>query len=76
MIKQSNYSFHIFEDVLVLLDRLEDKWVIRLFEIFTRYTKNEIYHSKPAEYGRIVIDKDMKNVMEFANDRGSRHYVG
>lgn len=69
LIKQSNYSFHIFEDVLVLLDRLEDKWVIRLFEIFTRYTKNEIYHSKPAEYGRIVIDKDMKNVMEFANDR-------
>ena len=66
LIKQSNYSFHIFEDVLVLLDRLEDKWVIRLFEI---YTKNEIYHSKPAEYGRIVIDKDMKNVMEFANDR-------
>lgn len=40
-----------------------------MFEIFTRYTKNEIYHSKPAEYGRIVIDKDMKNVMEFANDR-------
>ena len=69
LIKQSNYSFHIFEDVLVLLDRLEDKWVIRLFEIFTKYTKNEIYHSKPAEYGRIVIDKDMKNVMEFANDR-------
>ena len=27
LIKQSNYSFHIFEDVLVLLDRLEDKWV-------------------------------------------------
>ena len=74
LIKQSNYSFHIFEDVLVLLDRLEDKWVIRLFEIFTRYTKNEIYHSKPAEYGRIVIDKDMKNVMEFANDRALDTY--
>lgn len=69
LIKQSNYSFHIFEDVLVFLDRLEDKWIIRLFEIFTRYTKNEIYHSKPAEYGRIIINEETKNVMEFANDR-------
>lgn len=69
LIKQSNYSFHIFEDVLVLLDKLDDKWVIRLFEIFTRYTRNEIYHSKPAEYGRIVIDNKKKKQIEFANDR-------
>lgn len=69
LVKQSNYSFHIFENVLVFLDELDDKWVIRLFEIFTKYTKDEIYHSKPAEYGRIIINKETKNVMEFANDR-------
>lgn len=76
LIKQSNYSFHIFEDVLVFLDRLEDKWIIRLFEIFTRYTKNEIYHSKPAEYGRIIINEETKNVMEFANDRAVNNMWG
>lgn len=70
LIKQSNYKWHIFEKVLILVDKIDDKWVIRLFEIFTRYTKDSIYHSKPAEYGRIVIDKsNNNNIVEFANDR-------
>ena len=69
LIKKSNFSFHIFTKVLVLVDKLDDQWVIRLFEIFTRYTKESIYHSKPVEYGRIIISKDMKNEIEFANDR-------
>lgn len=69
LIKQRNYSFHIFEKVLVLLDKLDDKWVIRLYEIFTRYTRDSVYHSKPAEYGRIILDKNMKAVVELANNR-------
>ena len=69
LIKQSNYTWHIFEKVLILVDRIDDKWVIRLFEIFTRYTKDSVYHSKPAEYGRIIIDKANNDIIEFANDR-------
>lgn len=69
LIKQKNYTFHIFKKVLILVDKLEDKWIIRLFEIFTRYTKNIIYHSKPVEYARIVIDNKKKEKIEFANDR-------
>jgi len=69
LIKQSNYTWHIFEKILILVDKIDDKWVIRLFEIFTRYTKDYVYHSKPAEYGRIIIDKTNKDIIEFANDR-------
>lgn len=77
LIKQGNYSWHIFEKVLVLVDRLDDKWVIRLYEIFTRYSKDFlIYHSKPAEYGRIILDKNMKTIVELANDRLKRNIWG
>lgn len=70
LIKQSNYSWHLFENVLILVDEIDDKWVIRLFEIFTKYTPKSIYHSKPAEYGRIIISKNKdKNIIELANDR-------
>lgn len=76
LIKQSNYGWHIFKKVLILIDKLDDKWVIRLFEIFTRYSKNTIYHSKPVEYGRIILDKNMKNIIELANDRAVRTMWG
>lgn len=70
-IKQGTYTWHIFESDLMLLDILSDgRYVLRLFEIFTRYTKDSMYHSKPAEYGRIVFNKDFKgNTLDFVNDR-------
>lgn len=66
LIKRSTYKGHIFKDVVILLDKLEGKWVIRLFEVFTRYTQNKIYHSKAAEYGRIFLGKEE---IHFANNR-------
>ena len=68
LIKRNTYGWHIFEDVVILLDKFEGKWVIRLFEIFTRYTKDEIYHSKAAEYGRIYLGK---KELQFANNRAA-----
>lgn len=76
LIKQSNYSFHIFENVLVLVDKLDDNWIIRLFEIFTRYEKDEIYHSKPAEYARIIINNKKEKDLQFANDRAVKGMWG
>lgn len=70
LIKQSNYSWHIFEKILVLVDKLDDMWIIRLYEIFTRYSNDRlINHAKPIEYGRIILDKNMNTIVEFANDR-------
>ena len=71
-IKQKNYTWHIFTNVLILVDELDDKWVIRLFEIFSRFTLNNVYHSKPAEYGRVFIDKKSSKTIELVNDRFMR----
>jgi hypothetical protein len=72
IIKRENYSWHIFEEELILLDKLDDnKWVIRLFEIFSRYTPGKVYHSPASEYGRIILEKkeDYIECVEFANNR-------
>ena len=68
LIKRNTCGRHIFKDVVILLDKFEGKWVIRLFEIFTRYTKDKIYHSKAAEYGRIYLGK---KELHFANNRAA-----
>ena len=31
LIKRNTYGWHIFEDVVILLDKFEGRWVIRLF---------------------------------------------
>lgn len=76
LIKTSRYSWHIFKKVLILVDKLDDKWVIRLFEIFTRYSELNIYHSAPAEYGLIILDENMKKIVELANNRAIRTMWG
>lgn len=67
LIKRSTYQYHLFENDLILVQKLDDKLVIRLFEIFTRYggKQNETYHSSAAEYGRIIL----QDRLEFVNDR-------
>lgn len=66
LIKRSNFKWHVFNPrTLVLLDRLNENWVIRLFEIQSRYADGEIRHSKAAEYGRIIPFKNL----HFVNNR-------
>ena len=66
LIKRNTYGLHYIKDVVILLDKFEGKWVIRLFEIFTEYTRTRIYHSKAVEYGRIYLGKEE---LHFANNR-------
>lgn len=63
---KSSRGGHVFIKDLVLLDKFEGKWLIRLFEIFSRISSDGVYHSKPVEYGRILFQEEM---LEFANDR-------
>lgn len=67
LIKRATYQYHLFENNLILVQKLDNKLVIRLFEIFTRYSRNPdaTYHSDATEYGRIILQDDL----EFANDR-------
>jgi len=68
LIKRTNYQWHIFEPrILVLLQKLDKNWVIRLFAIKTSYTRGNLEHSKAAEYGRIILRE--KEELDFVNNR-------
>ena len=63
IIKRSNYQWHIFEPrTFILLDRLDENWIIRLFQSESRYVTGKIYHSKAAEYGRIILNENLELV--------------
>ena len=66
LIKRSNYQWHIFEPrTLILLDKLDENWIIRLFQMESRYVNGKVYHSKAAEYGRVILNEKL----EFVNNR-------
>ena len=66
LIKRSNYKWHEFEPRrLVLLDKLEDRWIIRLFEIHSNYRNGKMHHTGAIEYGRV----DVSNDLNFVNNR-------
>lgn len=71
-IKSTRYSWHVFEDNLVLVQKLDaNKIVIRLFEIFSRFTPEYIRNSGAAEYGRILLIENDDKIEErqYVNDR-------
>lgn len=71
-IKSNRYSGQIFESDLVLVQKLDNnKIVVRLFEIFSKYTKKETTHSSATEYGRILLIENEDEIEErqYVNDR-------
>ena len=58
-IKRKTYKRHTFYRRLVLLDNVNGKWVIRLFEFQTYYLNGGIEHTKVAEYGRIILQDNL-----------------
>lgn len=66
LIKRANYMWHYFEPrKLALLDKMDGSWIIRMFEIKSRYSNGEIYHSDAIEYGR----RDLSKELSFVNNR-------
>lgn len=71
LIKSGRLTWHYFEPTtLTLLDKLKDRWIIRLFELQSSYSKTKngvgtIWHREVAEYGRIILDEGITLV----NDR-------
>ena len=63
LIKRSNYKWHNFQSRnLVLLDRFEDDWLIRLFSVESYYINGKIKHSEAVEYGRILVNNNLNFV--------------
>jgi len=66
LIKRINYKWHIFKPRrVILLDKMEESWIIRLFEIHSWLANGEMRHSGAIEYGRIVLAKNL----HFVNNR-------
>lgn len=66
LIKRSNYRWHNFKTrILVLLDRLDEDWIIRLFGVETNYCNGKINHSSAVEYGRVILEGNLN----FVNNR-------
>ena len=66
LIKRITYQWHIFEDrPLVLLDKLDNNWIIRLFVIKSTYARGTVEHSNALEYGRVIFPDDLN----FINNR-------
>lgn len=73
IIRRSNCKHHFFEPRrLVFLDKIDELWVIRLFDVYSNYSNGILEHSKPIEYGRIVLHYDLN----FINNRVSCFMYG
>lgn len=73
LVKRSNYKWHNFKSrKLVLLDRFEDDWLIRLFSVESYYINGKIRRSEVVEYGRILVN----NNLNFVNNRFYRGMYG
>lgn len=66
LIKRNNYMWHSFKPRrLILMNKMEDSWVIRLFEVHSWYANGKIGHTGAIEFGRIVLSKGL----HFVNNR-------
>lgn len=59
LIKSSRLTWYYFEPItLTLLDKLNDKWIIRLFELQSSYSRTEkVSHRDVVEYAREIVDE-------------------
>lgn len=60
LIKRSDLSYMNFIPIsLIFLDKIDNEWVIRLFEVQSWYSKSKgkVSHTKAVEYGRVLINQ-------------------
>lgn len=73
MIKMYNLKHYIFEDVAVLVDKVDSQLILRLFEIRSKYDNINRYYGfkvSSAEYARVIpFEQDCT----FVNDRTSKN---
>lgn len=67
-IKRSNLKRYFFEDIAILVDKVDEQLVLRLFEITSTYNTNYGFRVSSVEYARKIL---LENYT-FINDRVSR----
>lgn len=70
LIKSKSLSHYEFKEWFCILDRYEDLWIVRRFELITWYS-NGNYSNDLCEYGRHIYDKYLKQIYEIFNQNVS-----
>lgn len=70
LVKSDRLHRYTFKDCLQLLDKIEDKFVLRSFELYSTYYNNEVEH-KITEFLRTIIDKN--EAFDFVSDQVHNH---
>ena len=67
LVKSSMIRNYTFKDKLGILEKYEEYYIIRYYEIETTYN-NSNYYTSICEYGRRIFDSDFYELYEIIND--------
>lgn len=70
LVKTNRLHNYTFKDCLQLLDKIEDKFVLRSFELYSIYYNGEVKH-KITEFMRTIIDEN--EAFDFVSDQVHNH---
>lgn len=71
LIKTDRLQYHVFKDCLQVLDKIEDTFVLRSFELYSSYNKGKVSHTI-TEFMRTIIDG--KEAVDFVTNQTHNHF--
>jgi len=71
LVKTDRLQYYSFKDNLQLLDKIEDKYILRTFELYTSYNKRTVKHHL-TEFMRTIFDGN--EIAEFVSNETTNHF--
>ena len=71
LIKTDRLKYHVFKDCLQLLDKVEDKFVLRSFELYSSYNDGKVSNTI-TEFMRTIIDGN--EAIDFVGTNTHNHF--
>lgn len=71
LVKSDRLQYHVFKDYLQLLDKVEDTFILRTFELYSSYNNNEVKHNI-TEFMRTIIDGN--EAVDFVTNQTHNHF--
>lgn len=71
LIKTDRLKYYVFKDCLQLLDKIEDTFILRSFELYSSYNNGVIRHTM-TEFMRTIIDGN--EAVDFVTNQTHNHF--
>lgn len=71
LIKTDRLKYHVFKDCLQLLDKVEDKFILRSFELYSSYNNGKVSNTI-TEFMRTIIDSN--EAIDFVGTNTHNHF--